>query len=83
MPMIPPIVEPEDEVLENGEEEEQFLAAIHKGDINTFMDMIQRAEEIWLNLECKDANGKSALKIAIAEGYSGKWCFVYFKARSR
>ena len=77
MPIIPPLVEPEDEVLENGEEEEQFLSAIHKGDINTFMDMLNRKEEIYLNLECKDANGKSALRIAIAEGYSGRLTIMY------
>ena len=72
MKAVPLIAEPEDDVLENGEEEEEFLAAIQKGNINIFMDMIQRKDELYLNIECKDTNGFTALRIAIAEGYSGE-----------
>ena len=66
------MVEPEIPIL-HGDEEEEFLSAIEKGDINTFMEMLMKKEEIWLNLECKDANGKTALKLGIAQGYSGEW----------
>ena len=66
------LAEQESHVLENGEEEEQFLTAVEKGDVHIFMDLLAKKEEILLNIECKDSNGMSALRIAIAEGYAGK-----------
>ena len=66
------LAEQESHVLENGEEEEQFLTAVEKGDVHIFMDLLAKKEEILLNIECKDSNGMSALRIAIAEGYAGR-----------
>ncbi|XP_072049390.1 short transient receptor potential channel 5-like [Amphiura filiformis] len=60
----------EEHILDNGEEEEEFLSAVEKGDINTFMEMLEKKEQIWLNIECKDSNGMSALRIAITQGYA-------------
>ena len=51
--------------------EEMFLAAVHEGNIATFMDILQHKEDNDLDLEYKDINGQTALQAAIAEGYAG------------
>ena len=65
------LAEEEKHILDNGPDEDAFLTAVEKGDVNTFMELLEKKERVWLNLECKDGNGMSALRIAISQGYSG------------
>ncbi len=41
------------------------------------MEMLAKKEQIWLNIECKDTNGMSAMRIAIAQGYAGNYSINY------
>ncbi|XP_072049788.1 LOW QUALITY PROTEIN: short transient receptor potential channel 1-like [Amphiura filiformis] len=48
--------------------EDQLLAAVKKGEVSSVNELIDRRDEIDLNINCKDINGQSALNIAITEG---------------
>ncbi len=59
--------------------EDQFLAAVKKGEVSSVNEILDKRDELDLNINCKDANGQSALNIAIMEGNLGKLMSILFK----
>ena len=57
---------------DNANIQEDFIQSIREGNMNVFIDMLNRRDEIGLDLQHRDDNGHTVLRIAIDEGYSGK-----------
>lgn len=55
-----------------GRFEQEFLTAVIKGEVSAVNDLLEKRDELDLNINCRDASGKSALRIAITEGNLGK-----------
>ncbi|XP_072049961.1 short transient receptor potential channel 1-like [Amphiura filiformis] len=48
--------------------EDQLLAAVKKGEVSNVKELIDRRDQIDLNINCKDIYGQSVMNIAIVEG---------------